>query len=142
MAEQLTAGSKLYHGTIAAGDLVGIIKDNSPSYEGSDEEVSGLNDTNSEGIIRQKMIPVDVNGKLSFSGIVDREVGVYAAFHAAMKDRTKDTVIGVERADGSGVDYTGHATSYKPEDVSRDAATAKFSVEFQVNSDSDYTAPI
>lgn len=140
MSEQLTAGYKFYYGTIAAGDLIGVIREISPTWEGNDEEVSGLNDTTSEGIVRQKHLPVDVNGTLTISGIVDRDQTGYDDFHAAMKDRASGETISVERPDGSGVEYTGHATSYNPEDVTRDEATAKFSLAFQVNSDNTVAA--
>jgi hypothetical protein len=140
MAEQTTAGYKFYYGTIADGDLIGIVRESDPTWEGDDEEVSGLNDTTSENIIRQKHLPVDVNGTLSLSGIVDRDQTGYDDFHSAMKNRAQGETLGVERPDGSGVNYTGHSTSYNPETVTRDEATAKFSLEFQVNSDEEVTA--
>lgn len=139
MSEQLTAGYKFYHGTIATGNLIGVVREIDPTYEGDDEEVSGLNDTNPQGIIRQKHLPVDVNSTLSISGIVDRAQTGYDAFRTAMKERASGETISVERPDGTGVEYTGHATSYNPETVTRDEATAKFSLEFQANSDTDYT---
>lgn len=140
MSEQLTAGYKLYYGTIADGDLIGVIREISPTWEGNDEEVSGLADTTDDGIIRQKHLPNDVNGTLTISGIVDRDQTGYEDFHAAMKGRASGETIGVERPDGSGVEYTGHATSYDPETVNRDEATAKFSLSFQANSDTEITA--
>lgn len=139
MSEQLTAGYKFYHGTIATGDLIGVVREIDVTWEGDDEEVSGLNDTTSEGIIRQKHLPVDVNGTLSISGIVDRDQTGYDDFHSAMKDRASDETVSVERPDGTGVEYTGHSTSYNPETITRDEATVKFSLEFQANSDSEYT---
>ena len=140
MSEQLTAGYKFYHGTISAGNLIGVVREISTTYDGNDEEVSGLNDTTSEGIIRQKHLPVDVNGTLTVSGIVDRDQQGYADFHTAMKERASGETISVERPDGSGVEYTGHATTYDPETVNRDEATAKFSLSFQSNSDNTVAA--
>lgn len=125
-------------GGIASGDLIGIIKEIDPSYEGDNEDVSGLSDVEN-GIIRVKNLPIDVDGSISFSGIVDRAQTGYDSFHTAMKQRTADTTIGVERPDGTGVDYTGHADSYNPETVTRDEATVKFSVDFTVNSETEYT---
>jgi hypothetical protein len=134
MAEQTTAGYKFYHGTKSGGDLIGIVREIDVTWEGDDEEVSGLNDTTSESIIRQKHMPIDVNGTASVSGIVDRDQTGYDAFNTAMKDRASGETITVERPDGSAEEYTGHATSYNPETVTRDEATVKFSLEFQINS--------
>ncbi len=134
MSEELTAGYKFYNGTVAAGDLIGIVREFSVTYEGDNEEVAGLSDTEG-GIIRSKNLPVDVDGSLSLSGIVDKEAVGYDAFHAAMKARTSGSVIGVERPNGDAVNYTGHSNTYDPETVTRDEATVKFSLDFQVNSD-------
>jgi hypothetical protein len=134
MAEALTAGYKLYNGTVAAGDLIGIVREISVTYEGNNEEVSGLSDVEG-GIIRSKNLPVDVDASLSISGIVDREAAGYDAFDSAMKARTKDSVLGVERPNGDAVNYTGHSNTYDPETVTRDEASVKFSLDFQVNSD-------
>ncbi len=141
MAESLTAGYKFYNGTVAAGDLIGVVREFSITFEGDNEEVSGLSDVEG-GIIRSKNLPVDVDASASLSGIVDTDAAGYSAFDAAMKARTKDSVIGVERPDGSALNLTGHSNTYDPETITRDEATVKFSLDFQVNSTEEVVAPV